>query len=73
MKISRRQFVKAMAAMSAASMLAACGGNSGSGISSDGGVYVRGIHTTGSSSQNCGTRLTSTVYNTLQSWISTYP
>ena len=49
------------------------GGNSGSGIASDGGVYVRGIHTTGSSSQNCGTRLTSTVYNTLQSWISTYP
>ena len=32
MKISRRQFVKAMAAMSAASMLAACGG-SGSGSS----------------------------------------
>lgn len=28
MKISRRQFVKAMAAMSAASMLAACGGSS---------------------------------------------
>ena len=27
MKISRRQFVKAMAAMSAASMLAACGGS----------------------------------------------
>ncbi|MEI2455290.1 trypsin-like serine protease [Lysobacter firmicutimachus] len=49
------------------------GGNSGSGISSGGGVYVRGIHTTGSASQNCGTRLTSTVYNTLQSWISTYP
>ena len=33
MKISRRQFVKAMAAMGAASMLAACGGNSGSGSS----------------------------------------
>lgn len=49
------------------------GGNSGSGIASDGGVNVRGIHTTGSSSQNCGTRLTSTVYNTLQNWISTYP
>ena len=30
MKISRRQFVKAMAAMSAASMLAACGSSSGS-------------------------------------------
>ncbi|QNH15824.1 hypothetical protein HEP74_00947 [Xanthomonas sp. SS] len=49
------------------------GGNSGSGIASDGGVNVRGIHTTGSSSQNCGTRLTSTVYNTLQNWIATYP
>lgn len=49
------------------------GGHSGSGISDGGGAYVRGIHTTGSSSQNCGTRLTSTVYNTLQSWISTYP
>ena len=33
MKISRRQFVKAMAAMSAASMLAACGGSSGNGSS----------------------------------------
>lgn len=33
MKISRRQFVKAMAAMSAASMLAACGGSSDSGSS----------------------------------------
>ena len=30
MKISRRQFVKAMAVMGAASMLAACAGNSGS-------------------------------------------
>jgi glutamyl endopeptidase len=49
------------------------GGNSGSGIASDGGVNVRGIHTTGSSSQNCGTRLTSDVYNTLQNWIATYP
>jgi glutamyl endopeptidase len=49
------------------------GGQSGSGIADGGGVYVRGIHTTGSSTQNCGTRLTSTVYNTLQSWISTYP
>ena len=48
------------------------GGNSGSGIA-DGSAYVRGIHTTGSSSQNCGTRLTSTVYNTLQGWISQYP
>ena len=33
MKISRRQFVKAMAAMSAASMLAACGGSSDNGSS----------------------------------------
>jgi V8-like Glu-specific endopeptidase len=49
------------------------GGNSGSGIADGGGVYVRGIHTTGSSTQNCGTRLTSTVYNTLHNWISTYP
>lgn len=49
------------------------GGQSGSGIADGGGVYVRGIHTTGSPSQNCGTRLTSTVYNTLQNWITTYP
>lgn len=47
------------------------GGNSGSGIAAGG--YVRGIHTTGSASQNCGTRLTSTVYNTLQGWISSNP
>jgi glutamyl endopeptidase len=49
------------------------GGQSGSGIANGGGAYVRGIHTTGSSTQNCGTRLTSTVYNTLQNWIATYP
>lgn len=50
------------------------GGQSGSGIANGGaGVYVRGIHTTGSSSQNCGTRLTGTVYNSLQNWIATYP
>lgn len=48
------------------------GGQSGSGIY-DSGFVVRGVHTTGSSSQNCGTRLTSTVVNTLQGWISTYP
>ena len=48
------------------------GGNSGSGIADTGNV-VRGVHTTGSSTQNCGTRLTSTVYNTLQNWIATYP
>jgi glutamyl endopeptidase len=49
------------------------GGQSGSGIADGGGVYVRGVHTTGSPSQNCGTRLTSSVYNTLQNWIATYP
>ncbi|WP_242107386.1 trypsin-like serine peptidase [Luteimonas aquatica] len=48
------------------------GGNSGSGIR-DSGNAVRGIHTTGSSSQNCGTRITSTVYNTLQNWIAANP
>ena len=48
------------------------GGQSGSGIYDSGNV-VRGVHTTGSPSQNCGTRLTSTVYNTLQNWITTYP
>ncbi|WP_058836294.1 trypsin-like serine peptidase [Luteimonas abyssi] len=48
------------------------GGNSGSGIY-DGGNVVRGVHTTGSSSQNCGTRLTSTVVNTLQNWVSQNP
>lgn len=48
------------------------GGQSGSGIADTGG-YVRGVHTTGSSTQNCGTRMTSTVYNTLQNWIATYP
>lgn len=48
------------------------GGNSGSGIYDSGNV-VRGVHTTGSSTQNCGTRLTSTVFNQLQNWISTYP
>lgn len=49
------------------------GGQSGSGIASDSGATVRGVHTTGSSSQNCGTRLTSTVYTQLQNWISQYP
>jgi glutamyl endopeptidase len=48
------------------------GGQSGSGIA-DTSFYVRGIHTTGSSTQNCGTRLTSGVYNTLKNWIATYP
>ncbi|MGH8476638.1 MAG: trypsin-like serine peptidase [Methylococcales bacterium] len=48
------------------------GGQSGSAIV-DTSYYVRGIHTTGSSTQNCGTRLTSGVYNTLKNWIATYP
>jgi V8-like Glu-specific endopeptidase len=48
------------------------GGQSGSGIVDSAG-YVRGVHTTGSLSGNCGTRLTSGVYNTLQNWIATYP
>lgn len=50
------------------------GGQSGSGIANGGaGVYVRGIHTTGSTWLNCGTRLRSSVYNNLQNWIATYP
>ncbi|WP_413662640.1 trypsin-like serine peptidase [Microbulbifer sp. CNSA002] len=48
------------------------GGQSGSGIK-DTSNSVRGVHTTGSSSQNCGTRITSSVYNTLQDWIENYP
>lgn len=48
-------------------------GQSGSGIADGGGLYARGIHTTGSPTQNCGTRITSSVYNTLQGWIATYP
>ncbi|WP_298772241.1 trypsin-like serine protease [uncultured Shewanella sp.] len=47
-------------------------GQSGSGIKDEAG-YVRGVHTTGSSSQNCGTRLTSTVFTLLQSWIAANP
>ena len=50
------------------------GGQSGSGIANGGaGVYVRGVHTTGSSKKNCGTRLRGSVYNNLKSWISAYP
>lgn len=50
------------------------GGQSGSGIANGGaGVYVRGVHTTGSPSKNCGTRLRSSVYNSLKSWISAFP
>ncbi|WP_444943897.1 trypsin-like serine peptidase [Microbulbifer sp. ZKSA006] len=48
------------------------GGQSGSGIKDTAG-YVRGIHTTGSPSQNCGTRMTSTLFTTLQDWIESYP
>jgi V8-like Glu-specific endopeptidase len=46
-------------------------GHSGSGITD--GSYVRGIHTTGSSTQNCGTKITSSVFNTLQNWKAMYP
>jgi glutamyl endopeptidase len=49
------------------------GGQSGSGIANGGGAYVRGVHTTGSSRRNCGTRLRSSVYNNLINWIATYP
>ncbi len=47
------------------------GGQSGSGIADTSG-HVRGIHTTGSPTQNCGTRITGTVFNTLKNWIATY-
>ena len=49
------------------------GGQSGSGITSNAGATVRGVHTTGSSSQNCGTRITSAVYNQIQTWIAQNP
>lgn len=45
------------------------GGQSGSGIR-DSGNTVRGIHAYGYGSRNGGTRITSTVYNQIQSWIS---
>ncbi|QUJ66171.1 trypsin-like serine protease [Photobacterium sp. GJ3] len=48
------------------------GGQSGSGIK-DSGNYVRGIHTTGSTTRNCGTRMNSSVYNTVKGWITKYP
>lgn len=50
------------------------GGNSGSGIA-DSDNIVRGVHTTGSSAarQNCGTRLTSSVFSILQDWIASNP
>ncbi|WNJ95393.1 trypsin-like serine protease [Vibrio ruber] len=47
------------------------GGESGSGIR-DSSNIVRGIHTTGSSSRNCGTRMTSSVYNALKEWIASH-
>ncbi|SHO56772.1 trypsin-like serine peptidase [Vibrio quintilis] len=47
------------------------GGESGSAIRDSGNV-IRGIHTTGSTSRNCGTRLTSSVYSTLKQWMSSY-
>lgn len=49
------------------------GGQSGSGIASNAGATVRGVHTTGSSSQNCGTRITTAVYNQIQTWIAQNP
>ncbi|MFT4927594.1 MAG: glutamyl endopeptidase [Phenylobacterium sp.] len=48
------------------------GGQSGSGIA-DSGNTVRGIHAYGYSSNNGGTRITSTVYNQISSWISANP
>ncbi|WP_299494581.1 trypsin-like peptidase domain-containing protein [uncultured Shewanella sp.] len=48
------------------------GGQSGSGIKDERG-YVRGVHTTGALSQNCGTRLTSTVFTMLQNWMAATP
>lgn len=47
-------------------------GESGSPITDDN-HYIRGVHTTGSSSQNCGTRITSEVYSTLYHWMENYP
>lgn len=50
------------------------GGQSGSGIANGGaGVYVRGVHTTGSPTRNCGTRMRNSVYNNLKDWIARYP
>lgn len=48
------------------------GGQSGSGIA-DSGNTVRGIHAYGYSSNNGGTKITSTVYNQINSWISANP
>jgi glutamyl endopeptidase len=45
------------------------GGNSGSGVV-DTSNYVRGIHTLGSSSGNSGTRMTSSVFNTVMGWVT---
>lgn len=48
-------------------------GNSGSGITSNGREYVRGVHTTSEFGVNCGTRLTHQVNDTLRRWIAQYP
>lgn len=48
------------------------GGQSGSGVRDSGNV-VRAIHTTGSPSQNCGTRIISSVYNAIAGWIADNP
>lgn len=34
--------------------------------------YIRGVHTTGSSSRNCGTKITHEVYSTLLYWMTLY-
>ena len=48
------------------------GGQSGSGIR-DSGNTVRGIHAYGYSSNNGGTKITSTVYNQISSWVYSNP
>lgn len=49
------------------------GGNSGSGITSNGREYIRGVHTTSEFGVNCGTRLTYQVNDTLRRWMAQYP
>ncbi|WP_298774217.1 trypsin-like serine protease [uncultured Shewanella sp.] len=34
--------------------------------------YIRGVHTTGSSSRNCGTKITYEVYSTIHYWMDLY-
>ncbi|WP_299004158.1 trypsin-like serine protease [uncultured Shewanella sp.] len=46
-------------------------GVSGSAIV-DSQLYIRGVHTTGSSSRNCGTKITHEVYSTLHYWMALY-